>query len=327
MAPHCLFCDRRFPENDLLAHLPRGWRFAFDPERGRLWLVCGGCHRWTLRPLGERGAALEELERVARDHARPLAHTAHVQLLAAGPLTLVRVGRADRVEQAWWRYGLELRRRHESFRGPASRVAGAAVDGLARLGGLLGLGAGEGAFGWDGTPLVEVLRWRRFGWAAWRGREACPGCRSTLVALRYDLAWWTRPLQGPDGRVGLAVPCPRCDPWTPEKVYRLEGDGAERALRRVLAYQNVAGAGEGAVRDAVGRIEAHGSAGAFTRDATRSGRSLWRMGGAGRLALEMALSESAEQRVLDREVRALAAVWRREESLARIVDEELGPDG
>jgi hypothetical protein len=311
----------------LLAHLPRGWRFAFDPERGRLWTVCGGCHRWTLALPGERRTALEELERLARDHARPLAHTAHVQLLAAGPLLLVRVGRADRVEQAWWRYGRELRRRHDAFRGPASRVAGVAADAVARVGGLLGLGIGVGAFRWDGPPLAEILRWRRFGRAAWRGRETCPSCRSTLVALRYDLAWWSRPLQGPDGRLGLAVPCPRCDPWTPDKVYRLEGEGAERALRRVLAYQNVAGGGEGAIREAVGRIEAHGSAGAFTREAARTVRSLWRMGRTGRLALEMALSESAEERILEREVQALAAVWRREETLARIVDEELGPEG
>jgi hypothetical protein len=170
-----------------------------------------------------------------------------------------------------------------------------------------------------------VLRWRRFGWAAWHGRETCPYCQSTLVALRYDLSWWVYPLRGEDGRMGLGIPCQRCDPWTPEKVYELHGDVAENTLRRVLAYQNIMGAGEGRITDAARRIEAAGSAGAFALEATRERASLWKMGSASTIALEIALNESVEQRMLDLEARALEFLWKREEELARIIDEELTP--
>ena len=50
-------------------------------------------------------------------------------------------------------------------------------------------------------------------------------------------------------------PSQRCDPWTPEKVYRLHGDGAENVLRRLLAYQNIAGASERRITEAARRIE------------------------------------------------------------------------
>ena len=85
------------------------------------------------------------------------------------------------------------------------------------------------------TPVADILRWRRFGWAAWHGREPCPHCNSTLRAVRYELSWWVYPLLGRDGRLGVGVPCQRCDPWTPEKVYELTGEGAEMVLRRLLA--------------------------------------------------------------------------------------------
>ena len=74
--------------------MPRGRRIAYDPVKGRLWAVCEGCHRWNLAPLEEREGALYELERLARDHAKPLGHTANISLMVAGPLTLIRVGEA-----------------------------------------------------------------------------------------------------------------------------------------------------------------------------------------------------------------------------------------
>lgn len=325
MFTRCLFCHRPFAENGELAHMPHGFRIAFDPERGRLWTVCDGCHRWTLCPMEDRDAALHELERMVRDHARPLAHTANVQLWGAGPLTLIRVGSAGLVEQAWWRYGRELRRRKDSFESPRSRVTAYTFGALAFLGDLVGLGDGDVSIDWEDTPVADVLRWRRFGWAAWHGRETCPYCHSTLVALRYDLSWWVYPLRGDDGRLGVGIPCQRCDPWTPEKVYELHGDVAENTLRRVLAYQNITGASEGKIVEAARHIEALGSAGAYALEATTDRRSLWKMGSTGTVALEIALNESVERRMLDLEVRALEFLWRKEEELARIIDEELTP--
>lgn len=321
----CLFCRKPFPENGHLAHLPHGRRIAYDPVEGRLWTVCEACHRWNLCPIENREAALYELERIARDHAKHVAHTAHVALLAAGDLTLIRVGEAPLVEQAWWRYGRELRKRKASYESVRSKVTAATFGAMAYVGDLLGLTDQDVAIDWEDTPVADILRWRRFGWAAWHGRETCPYCNSTLRALRYELSWWVYPLRDPDGRLGVGVPCQRCDPWTPDKVYELYGDVAENALRRVLAYQNIAGASERKIVDAAKAIEHAGSVGAFAHGATEKRESLWRMGPVGTVALEIALNESVERRQLDLELRALEFLWKQEEELARIIDTELTP--
>jgi hypothetical protein len=321
----CLFCHKPFPENGQLAHMPLGRRIAFDPAEGRLWAVCEACHRWTLWPLEDREAALYELERIARDHARLVAHTAHISLLQAGNLALVRVGDASLAEQAWWRYGKELRRRKASFESVRSKVTVATFGALAYVGDVLGFTDWDMPIDWADTPMADILRWRRFGWAAWHGRETCPYCNSTLVALRYEMSWWVYPLQGEDGRLGVGIPCQRCDPWTPEKVYELHGDVAENVMRRVLAYQNIGGASERKITDAAKVIEQAGSAGEFALGSTQKRESLWKMGNTGTIALEIAVNETVERRMLDLEVRALEFLWKKEEELARIIDHELTP--
>lgn len=321
----CLFCRRPFPENGQLAHLPHGRRIAYDPVEGRLWSVCEGCHRWNLCPIEHREGALHELERLARDHAKHVAHTAHVSLLAAGDLTLIRVGDAPLSEQAWWRYGRELRRRRASYESVHAKLTAATFGTAAWVGHLLGLTDHDVVIDWRDSPLTDILRWRRFGWAAWYGRETCPYCHSTLRALRYELSWWVYPLRGVDGRIGVGVPCQRCDPWTPEKVYEIHGDVAENVLRRLLAYQNIAGASERRLADAVRAIERAGSAGRFALGATDERQTLWRMGSTRTIALEIALDQKVERRMLDMEVHALEFLWKREEELARIIDEELTP--
>ncbi len=325
MLTRCLFCHEPFQENGTLAHMPRGHEIAYDPVRGRLWTICRGCHRWTLCPLEDREGALYELERLVRDHAHLVTRTANIQLYLAGRLTLVRVGAAELTEQAWWRYGRELRKRRAAFESPRSRFTAYTFGAMAWLADLVGVADDDVSIDWEDTPVADVLRWRRFGWAAWHGRETCPFCHSTLVALRYDLSWWVYPLRADDGRLGVGIPCQRCDPWTPEKIYELHGDVAENTLRRVLAYQNIAGAGEGRIVEAAERIQAAGSAGAFARAATQGRASLWKMRGSGTVALEIALNETAEQRLLQLEAHALEFLWKQEEELARIIDEELTP--
>jgi hypothetical protein len=325
MFTRCLFCHKPFADNAQLAYLPRGHTIAFDPVQGRLWAVCDSCHRWNLAPIEERDAALHELERMTRDHARLLAHTANVTLLQAGPLQLIRVGEAGLVEQAWWRYGRELRTRRASYESRRAKVAAYTFGAMQYLGDLIGVTDGDVAIDWEDAPVADVLRWRRFGWAAWHGRETCPYCKSTLRALRYDLGWWVYPLRGADGRLGVGIPCQRCDPWTPEKVYELHGDVAENTLRRLLAYQNIGGASERRLTDAARAIEAAGSAGEFALGVTDRRHSLWKMGATGTIGLEIALNESVEKRMLDLEVRALEFIWKREEELALIIDQELTP--
>lgn len=325
MFTRCLFCHRPFPENGQLGHMPRGRRIAYDPALGRLWAVCDSCNRWNLCPLEEREAALYELERIARDHAKLIGQTANITLLSAGPLTLVRVGDAGLVEQAWWRYGRELRKRKASYDSPRSRVTAYTFGAMQYVGDLIGFTDSDVSIDWEDTPVADILRWRRFGWAAWHGRETCPFCHSTLRALRYDLGWWAYPIRGEDGQLGVAVPCQRCDPWTPEKVYELHGDVAENVLRRLLAYQNIGGASERRITDAARAIEQAGSAGEFTASITADRQSLWKMGATGTIGLEIALNESVEKRMLDLEVRALEFFWKKEEELARIIDNELTP--
>lgn len=325
MFTRCLFCHKPFSENGQLAHLPHGRRIAYDPIEGRLWMVCESCHRWNLCPIEHREGALYELERLARDHAKHVAHTAHVSMLAAGDLTLVRVGDAPLVEQAWWRYGRELRKRKDSYESVRSKVTAATFGALAYVGNLLGLTDEDYTIDWEDTPIADVLRWRRFGWAAWHGRETCPYCNSNLRALRYELSWWIYPLRDADGRLGVGIPCQRCDPWTPDKVYELHGDIAENVLRRVLAYQNISGASERKITDAARAIESAGSPGEFAFLSTEKRETLWRMGSTRTVALEIALNESVERRMLDLEARQLEFVWRREEELARIIDLELTP--
>ena len=325
MFTRCLFCHRPFPENGQLAHMPRGHRIAFDPVRERLWAVCESCHRWNLCPIEDREAALYELERITCDHSKPLGGTANITLLRAGQLTLIRVGEAGLAEQAWWRYGRELRKRKASYESKRSKVTAYTFGAVAYVGEMIGLTDWDVPIDWEDTPVADILRWRRFGWAAWHGRETCPYCNSTLRALRYELGWWVYPIQGPDGRLGVGVPCQRCDPWTPKKVYELHGDVAENVLRRLLAYQNIGGASERRITDAAEAIEQAGSAGEFALSMSQNHESLWKMGATGTIGLEIALNESVEKRMLDLEVRALEFLWKKEEELARIIDQELTP--
>jgi hypothetical protein len=254
-----------------------------------------------------------------------MGQTANVTLLHAGTVTLVRVGRAGLTEQSWWRYGRELRRRKHAIESRRSRISAYTFGAMRWVGDAVGFSDEDVSIDWSDTPVADVLRWRRFGWAAWHGRETCPYCHSTLRALRYDLGWWVYPLRGEDGRLGVGVPCQRCDPWTPDKVYEIHGDVAENVLRWLLAYQNIAGATERRITDAARAIEEAGSAGAFTMDVTGRRQSLWKMGATGAIGLEIALNETVERRMLDLELGALEFLWKKEEELARIIDEDLTP--
>ena len=82
----CIFCRTPFPENGVFGRLPPGRRLAFDPGRGRLWVVCERCHRWNLCPIENRWEALHQLERMVRDASRLVAETDNIVLLSSGEL-------------------------------------------------------------------------------------------------------------------------------------------------------------------------------------------------------------------------------------------------
>lgn len=318
--PRCLFCGGTFPKSEQIECLPPGTCFAYDAERGRIWSICGRCHRWNLIPLDERFDAIDELERAVRDRALRLAATATIALYAVDDITIVRIGPAPLVERVAWRYGRELIERDAALRRRSTRLAGLATGAIARAG--ESLGAWRLDRYWGPSDTADILRWQRFGSVAWTGRVVCPYCGSVLHTLCFDSSWWLRPRMV-DGRLVVGVPCTRCDPWTPRNVFDVTGEDAQVVLRRALAYQHIAGAGERAVGHAASLIECAGSADALLHELSTGRSSLWGLGSIRTIALEIAVNHLAERQQMERRLNAWEAVWRIEEPIARIIDEDL----
>ncbi|MDX1492452.1 MAG: hypothetical protein R3253_00155 [Longimicrobiales bacterium] len=327
MYTRCLVCATPFEPNQELEHASHGRRLAFDPARGRLWVVCRTCRRWSLIPIEERWEALDELEKLAVDKARLLSQTDNIALLKHGPLELVRVGRAERTEEAWWRYGRELASRRQNWNklGLAGTVAaGAVVAGGWAAGGISMFGVWL-VMGHGSETLRDGARWLRFGSSAWRGERACASCGYVFRALPYrDRASLGLFPSADDGQVELICRCPRCGHYRDAGLH-LTGDEADRTLRRVLAYHHFAGASEKRVFKASRLIQEAGSPQDLARIVIRDGKRLGDLQRTGGIALEIAANEATEERLLEAELAELEAHWKREEELASIIDGELTP--
>ncbi|HSL70570.1 MAG TPA: hypothetical protein VK864_10040, partial [Longimicrobiales bacterium] len=225
MLAHCIYCHSALPQNQTLEHFSVGLRIAFDPARGRLWAICGGCRRWNLAPIEQRWEALEELERITCDRGRLLSQTEHIALYRAEDLDVVRVGRARLMEEAWWRYGQELQRRHSRY-----RLVTAAEWAL-----WLGLFAAT-SVGWmmigGGQPLNDLARWRKFGSTAWRGRKACRRCGQRLAELSFKRARHLILQPSRNDSVVLQLRCRRCGFNNIDGGVTFDGVEADRMLRR-----------------------------------------------------------------------------------------------
>jgi len=322
----CLVCGQGFRPNEALEHLDRGRRVAYDPARGRLWQICRACSRWSLVPIESRWEALEELEKLVTDHGRLLSSTDNVALLRAGPLEIVRVGQAELVEEAWWRYGRELRARRERYRklSTAGTVgAAAAIAGSWATGGISFLAAW---LIWDNAPGVVTggARWLRFGNTAWRGKGQCQRCGRPIRSFPYRERGGLIVTAG-DEAPRVVLSCSRCTGSSDGAGLELRGQEANRTLRRVLAYHHFAGASERRVRGAARLIEVTGGPRALPGRILGERKSLGAVGKLGRVALEIAVHEEREQRLLAMRVAELEAHWRREEELAEIMDGSLTP--
>jgi len=278
-------------------------------------------------PLEDRWEALEELEKLSTDEARLLSQTDNIALLRVGPLEIVRVGKAQLTEEAWWRYGRELtsRKRKWDKLGVAGTVAaGAVVAGGWATGGMTMLGVWL-IMGHGSETVRDSARWLRFGSSAWRGEETCEKCGYSFRALQYRdrAAIGLFPGEEP-GQIELAARCPRCNQYRDGGLH-LRGDDAQRTLRRVLAYHHFAGASERRVVSATRLIQEAGSPQDLARIVVRDGRRLGDLRRTGGIALEIAANEATEQQLLELEVAELEAHWRKEEELASIIDGELTP--
>lgn len=322
MFQHCIFCHGKLPGNESVEHFPVGRRIAYDPHRGRLWAVCPSCTRWNLAPFEDRWEALEELERARRDGGRILSSTDNIALVQANDVELVRVGKARLKEEAWWRYGQEMLRRRSRQRVVRWTETATFVGASVTAGGFF--------YMFGGNILNNAVRYQKFGAVAWQGETACITCGALLQQISFRRSRFMH-LTRDNAGTGLALHmrCGHCRPEGKVGEHQLEGMAAEHVLRRVMTYHHFHGASESRVRAATDYIDRIGSPDAVARDMTRSGLRLDHLFGSERrthaVALEIALSEDAERRLLEMELAELETRWRQEEEIAAIADSLLTP--
>ena len=333
----CLFCHANLGENEVVESLPIGRRLAFDPVKGRLWVVCTDCGRWNLTPFEERWETLEDCERLFRGTRLRVA-TDNIGL--ASPewgFEIVRVGRALMPEIAAWRYGTKLLSRATSLAGYAKnlgvnrravmklRTLPRKHEVLTRVGGGQGGSRDRVSIRYAHLPDAELLRPDRDG--VWRLR------------VRHDL--------------GVATLTGRAAMKTARVLLTALNDGSapERLVREAVAKLDDAADTENffgrvgalAIATSWGRIPAllarNSPPGESATLAERlivrlTTRSFWSRGGTGseertplhwipdvdRLALEMAANEDVERKALAGELRQLEEAWREAEEIAAIAD-------
>lgn len=318
----CLFCRGRFQPNQVLEHLPVGHRFAYDPERGRLWMICTRCAKWSLVPIELRWEAVEELETLTRAVGRA-ANTDGMALVTNRGVRVLRVGRAGRREEAWWRYGHDLRTRRR-VRGPFV-VAGAASV-LTAAGMLSGLGLSSLFLGYVAVgiwPLsFEIARLAVFGGTVWRGRVSCRKCGVLRERLGFGEVKRMQLVRGGGtGEVALRLLCRRCNRWS----LRLKGLEAQHVLVRALAHHNFFGAPRRRVEEAADLIEEAGSGMGYLAAVSGERRRLRQYTAVELVALEMAVTDAAEAKLAAMSLEEQRKTWEVEEQLACIIDGELTP--
>ena len=341
----CIHCCQDLGQNEVIEPFPIGRRLAFDSAKGRLWVVCPHCGRWNLTPLEERWEAVEECERRFRG-LRLRAQTSNIGLakLSEGP-ELVRIGKPLRPEFAAWRYGREFSRRHTRY------ILGATAVGLAA--------AGVVAAGVYAGPIALVLPHTSY-FLYTIVRDSLPIGSSITLPRGPGRTWQvesndTMILPDPSGwHLSIRHHFGRAE---------LTGDEARRWLSYLMARVNRSGGSESLVADAVRQIEAAPlesfiasiaeesaqlwevdrekrrvydkklnedllslSAGRAYPSPPTNRASLWHLPDERRLALEMALHESTEQRAIDGDLAALEAAWREAEEIAGIADDLLLPE-
>lgn len=313
----CIFCHAPLGANEALRDFPVGRRLAYDPARGRLWVICRRCARWNLTPLEERWEAIEECERLVGNTA-PILATDNIALSRLKDGTdLVRIGTPPRAEFAAWRYGRRLVRRRRE----AMLLAGASV---LVFGGIMAGGVQTG--------LVSI------------GTIA-------LGVQSYNLLFYLRHTRRPAARVhdvrGDTITLTRSDieharlrttssSWellltsrTGER--RLPADAGLRAARLMLPALNVSGGSSRELTTAVAELERTPAPHQLVARVARTvagrnhGATLGDVPRELRLAMEMVANEETERLASREELEELEAAWRSAEELAAIADNLILP--
>jgi hypothetical protein len=316
---HCIFCQSSLGTNEVIGSFPVGRRLAFDPAKGRFWVVCKKCERWNLSPLEERWEAFEECERVFHD-ARMRMSTDNIGLarLREG-LELVRIGNPLRPEFAAWRYGDQFgRRRRRAIIWTAAAAAGV----VAVYAGLAAAGVGIGAMGQLPQMLFNLpvrVKIRTKDGRVLKLRR--PQLQQTRVVIYPGSEVWSLNVKHSKGR----------------EVF--EGEEATRVAGLILPKLNYMAGSSKVIRSAVDRIEAAGHPEAFLARLPAAVRAMdaypkanpkkqglvHRLPKDMKLALEMALHEEQERLALAGELVDLELQWLAAEEIAAIADNMFVP--
>lgn len=311
----CIFCHASLGANPVIEPFPVGRRLAFDPARGRLWVVCMRCERWNLSPLDERWEAIEDCERKFRATRLRLS-TDNIGLArVADGVTLVRIGQPLRPELAAWRYGDQFGRRRRF------RVAQPGA-GVTAIGATLAGGAAAG-----GVALA-ITQW---------GRALFYGSPSAIVARipigngivapvrRGDLERLA--VRGGTTATDWALCVRYASSRSNTPPVELEGAAAQRAAAMLLPVVNRFGGSRAQIADAVRVLEeAVTPLGVFALTVRQQDHALvLPLPVPVRLALEMAAHEERERRALEGELAELEREWREAEEIAEIADNLLLP--
>jgi len=327
----CLFCSAPFGTNDAIEELQVGRRLAFDPARGRLWVVCRRCGRWNLTPIEDRWEPLEQCERSFRaTRVRISSSNIGLARLDDGA-ELIRIGVPLPNEFAAWRYGSSFLRRYRHRALNTARNAGllAAAPVAALALGPVGALACAGA-----AAVAAANLWRspalRIGFE--RGEELLLSLhhvvRSRLVRDDESSEGWALVVGHLKERRSLRLA--RIGRRFQEDSVTLTGAEARMAATLILPTLNAGGGTDTDVTEAVRWLEVGGGPARAIGNFARSGlvrpplvsqlEPVSSMHPGVRLALEMALHEDEERRALSGELSVLHWAWRYEERLAAIAD-------
>jgi hypothetical protein len=358
----CLFCHSDLGANHHLTTFPVGRRLAFDPKKGRLWVICTRCGRWNLTPLEERWEAIDDGERLFRG-TRLRMSTDNIGLARfRGGFELVRVGPALLPEIASWRYGTRLARLEpeETDARPSLFIKGARLIARATASALVGYAH---AVGFSDDAVLRMRTFRRGHGVLLRTADEYG--HPIIVRYRHlGAAELVRPEKEAPWQLKLQHDA---------GIATLAQSPALRVAGKMLATLNFGVASQAEVQHAIAKLDDAGDPeGYFTRvaslamrtswgrfpdakDATEdqpkgsfseklalqlANRSFWGRGGTGseektplfrlppvdRLALEMAANEDIERRALMGELEALHAAWKDAEEIAAIADEMFADD-